>query len=709
MDVDSLFGLRWPQRYTAWLMGAWVALICFISISHLDGYLDYFAERDARFRWGLGVALVTLACASWGYALIRRKGLWRWEPSALLTAGFTLVIAYEPVGALTVVALGCASYALGRELLARTDLEFDSNSSELALSLGVGLGAIIVVLIPVGLLGFYNAPVFAVVVVAPLVVLRHRLGDLWRNLRQLNSAWGSLKEGRTVPVGIAVFFLAFFELVFLFAAVTPTISRDAISYHVPAAQYYAETGYLQPVPGLDYKFGRYDLFSQGHADAYSYYPQSYEEILTLALSLGDWAAMQFTEPLFYLLALLAIAATGKAVGLTRFQRLIGVIGAVSLPFAHWSGSTIKNDMAMASFQLLALYCVIESKHRRPAVWLVLTSAFLGLSFGVKHIAIFGGIPIGLMMLWGLFRRSDRWKLLAVTTVVFAMCGTFWHARAYVMKGSPVYPANVRVAVTQFNATDTSEQDRSIAYLTYPWIAHFEGGKVIELPMSTPCGLFIAMLLVAWPLTRRKTPSPTFWPLLIYFGLYYVYWVWVWGVLRYGIAPFLVVALLAGGRAAALWAASSAMNRKILNVALTLGLLGSVAPLLIIEINPPQLRYLAGSLDRDAYWEASNRFYPSVRELNRIMDRDQVAIGVSNCARAYALSPTMLQCLELGRMTDRERSQTDELLRGDTWHYLLAPHFAMERGLAPIAAELNLRQMYSDDIYGIYANPAGGSE
>lgn len=708
-DVGSSYRLRSSQRYTTWLLSVWVALICFVSISHTDGYLDYFAERDARFRWGLGIALVALACAAWGYALIRRRALWRREPSALLVAGVVLVIAYEPAGVVTVVALGLASYAIGKEFLAHTGLVFGSISSEMALCLGVGLGSLIVVLIPVGLLGFYNGLVFAVLVLAPLVLLRRRVGELWRTLRRLNSVWGSLPEGRSVPVGIAVFFLAYFELVFLLAAITPTISRDAISYHVPSAQYYAEKGFLQPVPGLDYKLGRFDLFSQGHAESYSYYPQSYEEILTLALSLGDWAAMQLTEPLFYLLALLAVAAIGKSVGLTRFQRLIGVIGAISLPFAHWSGSTIKNDMAMASFQLLALYCVIESKRRSPAVWLVLTSAFLGLSFGVKHIAIFGGIPIGLLMLSGIFRRSDRWKLLVLTSVVFAVCGTFWHARAYVMKGSPVYPANARVAVTQFNATDRSQQDRSVAYLTYPWMAHFEGSKVIELPMSTPCGLFIVMLLAAWPLTRRKTPSQAFWPLLIYFGLYYVYWVWVWGVLRYGIAPFLVLALLVGGRAAALWAVSSTMNRGLVGIALTLGLLGSVAPLLIVEINLPQLRYLSGSLDRDGYWESSNRFYASVRELNRIMDQDQVAIGVNNCARAYALRPTMLQCLELGRMTGAERSQTEELLRRAKWHYLLASHIGMENSLAPIAAELELRQVYSDEIFGIYANPAEISE
>ena len=612
-------------------------------------------------------------------------------------------MAYEPLGVVTAW-IGLASFTTGRELLSRLGVEPDSTSAEFALSLGAGLGVLIVVLIPIGLAGLYGPVLFAALLSTPLILFRHRLVDLWNGLSRMHVAWADMAEARSALVAIAVVFVSVFELIFLLAALTPTITKDAISYHVPSAQHYVSTGRLEPVPGLDIPIRTRTLFSRGHSTAYSYYPQSYEEILTVALALGGWPAMQFTEPLFYLLALLILLAIGRSVGLTRFQRVIGLVGAISLPFASWSGSTIKNDLAMASFQLLALYWILEARKNKPAIWLILTAAFLGLSFGVKHIALFGGIPIGLLMLHDLWRREKRWKWLIVATLTFAASGLFWHARAYVLKGSPVYPANTRVAVTQFRAPDQSRLSRAAVYFVYPLMAHFDGRKVIELPIATPCGLFLAFLVVAWPLTRHKSPSTVTWTLVTYFGLYYIYWTWVWGVLRYGIAPIMVLAVLAGGRAAVLWTGGRSANRMLVSAGVTLGLLGALPPLLIIEINPPQIQYLTGNLDRDGYLEASNRFYPSIRELTRIMEPGQVAIGINNCARAYMENPTMMHCLELGRVDESDQADTEDLLRQSPPDYLVVSVRGVERMWSSVIEELRFEQVYSDAVFSIYAAP-----
>jgi hypothetical protein len=700
-DVGSVYGLRLPRSYTGIIVAVWVALIAFLAVEPLQDYLNYFSGRDPRFRWALAALLVGLVVGAWLYARVRRTFLWRWEPVALTAVAAVLLFAYEPVGTLTIVWIAISAFTLGRELLARMKVDGVSTSAELALSLGTGIGVLIVVLIPLGLAGLYGPVLFAVLLLLPILLFRRRLLDLWAALVRLNTSWREMPECRSNLIGIAVAFAAVFQVVFLMAALTPTISKDAISYHVPAAQYYLESGYLEPLPSLDMPIGDRDIFSQGHASAYSYYPQSYEEVLTVALAIGGWPAMQFTAPLFYLLGLLVLSATGGTLGLTRFQRVIGLVGAISLPFAHWSGSTIKNDMAMASFQLLAFFCVFEAWKRKTGPWLILAAAFLGLSFGVKHVALFGGIPIGLLILYVLWRRKHRWRWLAFIALAFTVSGTFWHVRAYVMKGSPVYPAHSRIAVHQFDATDRSSVPRAQVYMTYAWIAHFQGSKVIELPIATPCGFFIAFLVIAWPLTKRASRSRSFWFLLTYFGLYYIYWIWVWGVLRYGIAPFLVIALLVGGRAAALWASGSNGNRLVIASAMTAGLLGAVPPLLVVEVNAPQLRYLAGLTDRDGYLEAANRFYPSIRELNGLMETGELAIAINNCARGYTADPFMVQCLDPGYITEQERDQITALLRTTSWNYLLVSNTAIEKRLGDLALDLNLEQVYSDAIYGIY--------
>lgn len=704
-DKDSAFQPRFSSPLTRWLLIAWVGLFALLMIRPIAGYLDYFAERDARYRWALAGLLVGLALASWLYARLRVRTLWRHEPLLLSTLGLVLLLVYVPWGLCVVVLLGVSAFVAGRALMSRAGIEFDSVSAELAVCLGAGFGLLIVLLIPLGLAGLYGPVLFAVLLIAPVLVFHRRLGELWGCWTRLNQAWADMPESRSALVGIAVVFIGVFELILLLASVTPTITKDAISYHVPSAQHYLLSGRLEPLPGFDLNFIRGDVFSLGHATSYSYYPQSFEELLTVTLGLGGWPAMQLTGPLFYLLALFAASAIGGAVGLTRFERVVGLVGAISLPFAHWSGSTIKNDLATAAFQLLALYCVLQARERKPTAWLILASSFLGLSFGVKHIALFGGIPIGLLIAYELWNRRPRWKWIALAVVVFAVCGTFWHARAYYMKGSPIFPANSRVAVSQLRATDRSKPSRSEVYFTYLWIAHFEGGKVIELPMPNPCGLFLAFLAIAWPLSRRR-PSSATWALVLYFALYYVYWIWVWGVLRYGIAPFFVLTMLTGGRAAALWAKSGRSQRLTLSTGMTLGLLAALPPMLICEINPPQMRYLAGMVDRDAYLREANRYYPSIRELALLMKPEETAISVGNCAVAYLGDPVRIHCMEI--TSQRGLQVTIDVLLEHKPDYLIVSERTAEGRLADTIAQLGLQRVYTDPAYRIYATSDNGA-
>jgi hypothetical protein len=312
----------------------------------------------------------------------------------------------------------------------------------------------------------------------------------------------------------------------------------------------------------------------------------------------------------------------------------------------------------------------------------------------------------LLIAWDLWNREKRWKWTAVVALAFVVSGTFWHVRAYVLKGSPVYPANASAAVHQYSATDNSKVPRVQAYLTYLWIAHFEGSKVIELPMTTPCGLFLAFLLIAWPLTR-KAPSAATWAIAAYLALYYAYWVWVWGVLRYGIAPFFVVAMLIGGRAAALWLQSPRANRLLIASALALGLLAAVPPILVSEVNPPQVRYLLGSVDRDGYLEEANRFYPSMRELQRVMKQDESAISIGNCATSYFGDPSRIQCISFSPSRREEWEVVTAVLRDHTPDYVIARGAAVDKYLADVFSEVGFQAVYEDPYYFIYARSTPG--
>lgn len=706
-DRHSSAQPRFSAGVTGWLLAIWVGIFAFLMIEPTRGFFDDFAQRDPRFRFVLGALLAGLLIAAWAYSKVRVTGLWKREPAILAGLALALTAVYAPWGLALISLMAVSFFVVGKALLDRLGVSYDSISAELALSMGAGVGLLVVVLIPIGLAGLYGRVLFAALLLLPLALFHKRLRDLARCLASVNRAWAETPETRLPLVGIGIVFVAFLELILILAAVTPTITQDATFYHVPAAQHYLNSGYLAPLPSLPVEIDARNLFTVGHSTAYSYYPQSYEELLTVALGLGGWPAMQLTGPLFYLLGLLAVSAIGRTVGLTRFERTIGLVGAMSLPFAHWSGSTIKNDMATASFQMLALYCVLQARKKMPPIWLALAATFLGLSFGTKHIALFGGIPIALLLAWELWSREHRWKWTALVALAFALSGTFWHARAYVMKGSPVYPANATAATHQYSATDRSKMPRSQAYLTYLWIAHFEGAKVIELPMRTPCGLFLAFLVIAWPLTRKR-PSAATWAIAVYLALYYAYWVWIWGVLRYGIAPFFVVAMLIGGRAAALWLQSGERNRLFISLGLSLGLLAAVPPILVSEVNPPQMRYLSGVTDRDGYLEEANRFYPSMRELKRLMEPGDSAISLANCAISYFEDPSRIQCVLFSNyLADEMWASVVDLLREHTPNYLVVSGPSADRRLTDVLPAVGLRPVYEDPHFRIYAHTRPG--
>ena len=77
-DSGSVYEPRLSSNSSAWIVLAWSALIVVLAAVSLTEYLDYFAERDPRFRWALAGLLVGLVLASWIYTHVRRSFLWRW-------------------------------------------------------------------------------------------------------------------------------------------------------------------------------------------------------------------------------------------------------------------------------------------------------------------------------------------------------------------------------------------------------------------------------------------------------------------------------------------------------------------------------------------------------------------------------------------------------------------------------------------------------
>ena len=231
---------------------------------------------------------------------------------------------------------------------------------------------------------------------------------------------------------------------------------------------------------IDADFSTSGMFTLGHALAYSYYPQSFEELLTAAWSLAGQPAAQLVTPLFFALSLLLGVAIARLCGVSRLGCLIGAALYATFPVASWTGAIVKNDFPMAFFQLAALYSLLRARGRdeeQPAKWLLLT-AFLPRpelrrqacrlvrrhthrSAGSRRPTSKGrSRPMGRRDGFGL--RSSRGCSGTRGPICSPAARSFRRARGW--------------RTTSFRAVDLSPRSRPEAYWRYPWIAHFEGGR-----------------------------------------------------------------------------------------------------------------------------------------------------------------------------------------------------------------------------------------
>jgi hypothetical protein len=337
----------------------------------------------------------------------------------------------------------------------------------------------------------------------------------------------------------------------------------------------------------------------------------------------------------------------------------------------------------------------------PRGWLFLTALFLGLSFGVKHVALFGAIPIGLLLLDEIRRRRGVLRLCLAAALIFAASGLFWHVRTFLLTGNPIYPAGARHLSSTQRALDGTRPSRWTTHLLYPWIAHFDGHKVMESPTANPLGFFFVFFVCNWVLTRRRRRSEAELALLFFLVIYYLYWAYIWGVLRYALAPLLVLALLTAGRAAVVERQAGPRLRTTLAAALAYCLAFALLPAMILEVNAYQFPYFAGQLDRAGYLRAVLADYGAIEFLNEHAGPDAQILGVNNCASAYANDPARFPCVRFFSISPERARFTAELAEATKPDYLVLP--AGERGdaiLDALGPSYKNKPIYSDTAFQV---------
>jgi len=667
-----------------------VGLACGLTLSWqpLLDHLAYFERYGDVVYQGL---LAGLACLGLGlplYQWVRQRFLWRYE--LLILAGLPLFacLARDARGLLVVLWILLACYLCGRFVIDKVGLEVDRAAEEISLSIAIGLGIFTCILFVLGLIGAFYWWVFALLFALPCVLLAGRLRRLGRLLRGFHDVWGETEELRQPACAIVFIFVAAFGAITLVSALTPSLAYDAKLFHIPSIKFYAGIHGLKAYPWMNY----------------SYYPQGAEVVQTAAFSLGGQYAAQLLTPSIFAATLLLLYGIVRRMGAGRASAIAALTLAASVPFIHWTGSVMKNDMYLTLFQAAALYCVLRAWKGGAANWLRVGAFCLAMSFGIKHIALFGAIALGVIVLMEVFRRPNSVRLAASLTLIFLAFGTFWHARTYLETGNPVFPKQIAGAAEQMGPVyGGGLKENDPGRLSYLRTFHFDGVKVFASATSNPLGMFLVTCWTVWLCVRRRESSPAERICLIFCLLYALYWGWIWGILRYALLPFLLLFALTGLRLLSFARQSGRAIRWSAYATMAYTLVFSLlVAAMIHQVSFAQLQLLAGRSDEAEFLRTVEADYPPLAFLSAVLDADDRVIGVRDCARAYAPLLTEYFCAGLGgENSNKSLRRVLGLLRaGEEWDYIIVPVEDRAEFADGLSTLRKVSSVYEDRSYSV---------
>ncbi len=615
-------------RVASFLWVAWVILCGAVTARILSWEVKYFRSPGEQFYKAAQVGVPILVAAVAVYTVLRKKRLWRFEPIVFSAVAVGTALVYEPRAALANIALLLTAYRAGSWAASRARLKLDGPSEQLIVRCGIGFGLLIPLFFVMGFFHLLSIiPILAIVLIAaPVGILK---SDILRDLRLLNSRWKKSTDFTHPIAGIAVAF-GFLALgCALLVVLAPPITFDTLFMHLPSIQVYAKALAIVPIPEIDY----------------SYFPQGGETLWTAAYLLAGPAGIQIQSVLFFAIFLLVVFRIAGECSCSASGAIAGALWAATLPFLHWTGSVVKNDVLMTIFQGLALYAFLRWVRTGAFIWIVAGAFFLAQSFGVKHVALFGAVPLVLLYAYAIWKQPRRLQAAVMAAAVFVIFGTFWAARTYALKGNPVYPMAASQATHGAEGSHGHSATGIVArYAALPGKILFDGIWVFESPLTTPAGvvLFVFFPLALWSL--RDLRSNAAFIAILFAIVYFLYWAFVMSTIRYAILPFSILAIFSAQGAVRFFENRSEKIIRFSVASLAVySLLIGILGIMIIEVNAPQIAYFTKRIDRAEYLRRAMRTYRSLEFLQTAAKQDEEIFGVDNCSRAYAPNPVRFQC------------------------------------------------------------------
>ena len=243
---------------------------------------------------------------------------------------------------------------------------------------------------------------------------------------------------------------------FLIWALPPFV-WDSLTYHLTNVAHWTQTGSIE-------------LFETSMARIYT--PGNFEALAAwFTVFLHHDAVIEAAGLPAYLLAILAVYAGIRGLGITRAAAWVGAMAYASTPALLLATTGTKNDPHVAAYFLSALAIILNFANRRrsgaahnPAGQLILLALILLIAAGTKaYIAHL--IPGLAIIAWFAAKRTGErghWRRVlrialsqlrkeralrivgGAILVLGIFMGSFWNVRNWVLTGNPFYPYGVEI-------------------------------------------------------------------------------------------------------------------------------------------------------------------------------------------------------------------------------------------------------------------------
>lgn len=336
------------------------------------------------------------------------------QPGTPLSTG-ALRIGGALLDLFTVAVVFAVAGGLGRLLLARLDMP--SRAERFALEGGIGLGAIALIVLALGLVGLFRGLVFGVGLIAALILLRRQVRGWLGTGRDLLEAI----RLESISITLAVIFTGVLLVMALIMALTPATHWDSLTYHLVGVQRYLRDGQILAHP---------DNFYLGLS-------ANVEMLYSVAIGLfgRDTAA----APIHWGIGLLGLIGVA---GLTRrfagqasaWLAVVLLLSAYNL-WALFGWAYV--DLGALLYGALALIAAVRWRETRGRGWLVLMGVIVGLAMGVKYTTAALGVALLVLLLITEPRQIIRNGL--ILGVAAALAFGLWAVKGTLLYQNPIYP------------------------------------------------------------------------------------------------------------------------------------------------------------------------------------------------------------------------------------------------------------------------------